>query len=257
MKRYSHLVFLMVFSSGLLTVGSSCKRQPPQVSRPGPIERAPAADRPAAAAPTIQIGAEPSSIRRGGQATLSWSSTDASSVVIDSGVGTVGPSGTLTVAPLESITYTATASGPGGDARASARVTVVRGEDAGTVDETDIDRLQRAIDEGRVRPVFFAYDRSDLSSEARTILEENARWFREFPGARIIIEGHCDERGTEEYNLALGDGRAQAAREFLVQLGVEPARLETVSYGEERPFAHGQTEADYALNRRAHFVVAR
>ncbi|HRR55382.1 MAG TPA: peptidoglycan-associated lipoprotein Pal, partial [Acidobacteriota bacterium] len=119
----------------------------------------------------------------------------------------------------------------------------------------DVQALRKAIDEGLIRPVFFAYDSSELTDEAKAILEENSRWFRRYPNARIIIEGHCDERGTEEYNLALGDRRARAARDYLVQLGISPDRIETISYGEERPFALGHDESAWRLNRRAHFVV--
>jgi peptidoglycan-associated lipoprotein len=103
--------------------------------------------------------------------------------------------------------------------------------------------------------VFFEYDSADLTPEARRILEENAKWFRRYPEARITVEGHCDERGTEEYNLALGDRRANAAADYLVQLGVETDRLDRISFGEERPFVEGTTEAAYAKNRRAHFFA--
>jgi peptidoglycan-associated lipoprotein len=123
------------------------------------------------------------------------------------------------------------------------------------VAETDIQALRRAIAEGRVRPVFFDYDSAELTRESRTTLEENARWFRKYPGADLTVEGHCDERGTEEYNLALGDRRAQTASDYLVQLGIPSSRLETVSFGEERPFAPGHNEAAWSQNRRAHFVV--
>lgn len=226
-----------------------------------PITRTPAgtADRPGpgvqVSAPTIELTASPTTLRRGAEATLTWRSSNADSVVIDSGVGNVGAEGSLRVNPLDSTTYTAVARGAGGEARASARITVVRDEGPGAIDQTELQALQKAIADGLVRPVFFAYDKSDLTAESRAILEENAKWFRRYPSVQIIVEGHCDERGTEEYNLALGDRRAHAVREYLIQLGVPAARMEAVSYGEERPFVQGTTEAAYAQNRRAHFSV--
>jgi peptidoglycan-associated lipoprotein len=247
---------LILVSCCLLLLPVACKRRTQPIAR-GP---APPPDRTATApadfaAPTIELSAAPTTLRRGEQANLTWRAANADRVVIDGGVGNVTMEGSVAVTPLESATYTATASGRGGEARASARITVVRDERAAEIDETDVQALRRAIEEGLVRPVFFAYDRYDLSTEARATLEENSRWFRRYPNARIVIEGHCDERGTEEYNLALGDRRAQAAREYLVQLGVEARRIETISYGEERPFVMGSNEAAWAQNRRAHFVV--
>lgn len=103
--------------------------------------------------------------------------------------------------------------------------------------------------------VFFDFDKAELRADARAILSRNGEMLQRHPDARILIEGHCDERGTREYNLALGDKRAKAAMDFLVRFGIEPVRIETISYGEERPFAMGHNESAWALNRRAHFVI--
>jgi peptidoglycan-associated lipoprotein len=247
---------VLVFCCVLLFSAAACKKRTQPIAR-GP---APQPDRTATApadfaSPTIELSASPTTLRRGEQTNLTWRAANADQVVIDGGVGNVALDGSVAVTPLESTTYTATALGRGGEARSSARITVVRDERTAEIDQTDVQALRQAIEEGLVRPVFFAYDRSELSAEARATLEENSRWFRRYPGARIIIEGHCDERGTEEYNLALGDRRAQAARDYLVQLGIDPLRIETISYGEERPFALGSNETAWAQNRRAHFVV--
>ena len=123
------------------------------------------------------------------------------------------------------------------------------------VSVTDIEELQKAINEGRIRSIFFDYDRAVLTPKAKAILKENARWIGQFSNAKLIIEGHCDERGTEEYNLALGDRRAQVVRDYLVQLGIASDRLMSISFGEERPFIPGHVENAWRLNRRAHFVV--
>ena len=107
-----------------------------------------------------------------------------------------------------------------------------------------------------LKDVFFDFDRYDLSTDARTVLRANADWLKSNPAARVEIEGHCDERGTSEYNLALGAKRAQAAREYLVTLGVAPDRLSTISYGEEIPVCRESNESCWKQNRRARFVVA-
>jgi peptidoglycan-associated lipoprotein len=101
----------------------------------------------------------------------------------------------------------------------------------------------------------FAYDSSALSPQAQDILRKKAAFLKAYPNVKVTIEGHTDERGTNEYNLALGEARAKSAKAFLVDLGIPAARMATISYGEERPLAKGRTEADFAQNRRAHFVI--
>ncbi len=103
--------------------------------------------------------------------------------------------------------------------------------------------------------VFYDLDKSELRQDAVEQLKTNANWLQESAGRKVVIEGHCDERGTNEYNLALGERRANSARDYLVHVGIEPARLKTVSYGEERPFAVGHNEEAWAQNRRAHFIA--
>lgn len=103
--------------------------------------------------------------------------------------------------------------------------------------------------------VFYAFDSSVLDMASQNQLDENVQWMMESSNASIIIEGHCDERGTSEYNIALGERRAESAKNYMVNAGVDPSRMQTVSYGEERPFDLGHDEAAWAKNRRAHFVV--
>ena len=107
-----------------------------------------------------------------------------------------------------------------------------------------------------LKDAFFGFDRYDLSDEARAILRANSEWMKSNPAARVEIEGHCDERGTNEYNLALGAKRAQAARDYLVSLGVAADRLSTISYGEEIPVCKETVESCWAQNRRARSVIA-
>jgi peptidoglycan-associated lipoprotein len=106
-----------------------------------------------------------------------------------------------------------------------------------------------------LKPVFFDFDRAVIRSDARAALDDNARWLKANPTATVVIEGHCDERGTREYNLGLGDRRAKAARDYLVTAGIEPNRIKTISYGKERPFVLGHDESAWKWNRRAHFVL--
>jgi peptidoglycan-associated lipoprotein len=103
--------------------------------------------------------------------------------------------------------------------------------------------------------ILFEFDSASLSVKAQQILRRKAEWFRENPRARVIIEGHCDDRGTNEYNLALGDRRAFSAKSFLIDLGIDDSRLTTVSYGEEQPIDLRSAEDAWAKNRRAHFVI--
>ncbi|NVK20443.1 MAG: peptidoglycan-associated lipoprotein Pal [Methylocystaceae bacterium] len=103
--------------------------------------------------------------------------------------------------------------------------------------------------------VFFGFDQYNISADARSTLEKQAMWLKKFPGVTIVLEGHADERGTREYNLALGERRANAAKEYLVSLGVDAMRIKTISYGKERPVALGHNEAAWTQNRRAVTVV--
>ncbi|MEI6692686.1 MAG: peptidoglycan-associated lipoprotein Pal [Chlorobium sp.] len=113
------------------------------------------------------------------------------------------------------------------------------------------DKWQR----GPLGDVFFDFDSSTLSNDAQDQLKNNAAWLSSNPAKKAIIEGHCDSRGTSEYNLALGERRAASAKDYIVKLGVASSRLESVSFGEERPFDLGQNEEAWAKNRRAHFVI--
>ncbi len=137
-----------------------------------------------------------------------------------------------------------------------------------TASDADQDAAKRALEEEAIRKeqeaarnafisedVYFDYDDSSLTSSAQAVLQTKAGWLRNNPGASVVIEGHCDERGTTEYNLALGDRRANSAKTFLVDMGIPAASLKTVSYGEEMPVDPGKTEEAWAKNRRAHFTI--
>ena len=124
------------------------------------------------------------------------------------------------------------------------------------VDSGDIiSRLSVSELSGLLKPAFFDYDKADIRADAREALAANAAWLKKYTSVQFTIEGHADERGTAQYNLALGDRRANAAKDYLVSLGVDAGRIKTVSYGKERPFATGHDEDSWQKNRRAHFVV--
>jgi peptidoglycan-associated lipoprotein len=115
--------------------------------------------------------------------------------------------------------------------------------------------LGKSAEEGPLRDINFDFDRYDLRPDAREILKGHAAWLKANPQSRVEVEGHCDERGTSEYNLALGAKRAESAKRYLIDLGISPSALSTISYGEELPLCREQNEACWAKNRRAHFVV--
>ncbi len=234
----------------VLLVAGGCKKKPLATGAPPP----PAAK--GAGVPTVTLTAKPNTIDRGQSTTLEWSSTNAGVLTLEPALGQVPPKGTMRVSPFESMTYRITAEGPGGRAQASVRVTVnprpVPAEPT-TPTEEDISKTFEA----RVRDIYFDYDRFDVRADAVPVLQANADWMRAHPNASIVIEGHCDERGSAEYNLGLGDRRANSAREYLVSLGINPDRVRTISYGKERPQCVEQTEECWQRNRRAHFVLAR
>jgi peptidoglycan-associated lipoprotein len=125
---------------------------------------------------------------------------------------------------------------------------------------SDIEELNRYVQgKGYLRDAFYNYDESTLDEAAQSALTSSANWLKgkEGAGYSLLIEGHCDERGTEQYNLALGDKRANSAKDFMVTLGVDASRIRTVSYGEERPFEEGHDDSSWSQNRRAHLVLVR
>lgn len=236
----------------LLISGIGCAKKAPAPT-PSPPEAPAPPEAPPAPEPMITLNASPAAIEKGQSATLTWKSSNATGVTIDNGVGTVESSGSRSISPSESTTYTATASGPGGRAVAEARVTV-------TAPPAVTPPPEAAISDERffmanITDAFFDYDSYAIRSDARAALMNDARSLKERPGIRITIEGHCDERGSERYNLALGDRRANAAKEFLVNQGIDASRINTISYGEERGFCEESEEECWQLNRRAHIVM--
>jgi peptidoglycan-associated lipoprotein len=212
---------------------------------------------PPAAQPTVTLNASPSSVNPGQTVMLSWSSTNATDLDIEPGVGKVAPQGATPVNPDQSTTYTITATGSGGTATASARVDVnaARASAPPRPAPPGPPNVQELFDQN-VKDVYFDLDKSDLRADARDTLTKDAEFLRSYPQVRVSLEGHCDERGSTEYNLGLGQRRAEAAKNYLISLGITADRVETVSWGKERPFCTEHDENCWQQNRRGHFVMS-
>jgi peptidoglycan-associated lipoprotein len=232
----------------LVVAGSGCSRRPIATAQPPPPPAPPPAR------PTVTLQASSTVIESDQSTTLNWSSTNAASLMLSPGVGSVSLQGSRPVMPTASTTYEITATGPGGSATANVRITVTPPPPpAPTTTAPTLEELFTR----EVQDAYFDYDKADVRPDARNALSKTAEFLRSYPQIQVSLEGHCDERGSTEYNLALGDRRAQAAKNFLVSLGVAADRVQTISYGKERPFCAQSNENCWQQNRRGHFVMAR
>lgn len=227
----------------MLAVAGCHKKKPAPPPPPPPAQTAPA--------PTATITASPDTINSGEQSTLTWHTTNATDVSID-GLGAVASSGTQTVTPTQTTTYHLVAHGDGGSADATATVTVSAPQQTPPPAEQNIDEN---VFEQNVKPVFFDYDSYSVRSDAQSTIQADANYLNQHPDLKVVIGGYCDERGSTEYNLALGENRANAAKQALVTAGVSPDRLRTVSYGKEKQFCTEHNEACWQQNRRAQFTL--
>ena len=238
---------LLISACALTLVVAGCNKKPPKAT---PSTYTPP---PAAVKPTVSLSADKTTINPGESAKLTWTSTDANNVSIAPEVGAVTAQGTTTVTPARSTTYTITASGPGGNADATVSIAVNTAPVTEAPKTSSIDELFLQ----EVADAYFDYDSAELRPDARQAIQKDAAFFKQYPTMRVTIEGHCDERGSTEYNLALGQRRANAVMQYLVSLGIPESRLNATSWGKEKPFCMEATEACYAKNRRGHFVQAK
>ena len=250
-KRSIPLITRKTFALSLvliasLAVVSGCKKKPAPQTATAPVATAPS--------PVAQLTATPSTITAGDQVVLSWKTTDATSVSID-GIGTVPSSGVKTVTPTMTTTYHLTARGEGGSTDATATVTVNPAQAAVTVPENNQPMTAEQMFKANVQDIFFDYDSYDVRTSDNSVLSKAAAYLAAHPEIKVVIGGYCDDRGSNEYNLALGENRANAAKKMLVQDGVAPNRLRVVSYGKERPFCTEETESCWQQNRRAGFSM--
>jgi peptidoglycan-associated lipoprotein len=247
------LAVLVLFAAGC------AKKVPPPPPPPPPAPTATAP--PPAAGPVIaSFTAEPSTIEPGQSSTLRWSISNATDMSIDHGVGAVQSQGQRQIFPRTSTSYMLTARGPGGmDSRS---VTVEVSAAPPPPPPPSAPRLSSAdLLQQQAQDAFFDYDMSEIRADGREALTRDAallkQIFQQDPNFSVMVEGHCDERGSAEYNLALGDRRATAAKELLVQLGVPAERLKTISYGKELPQCTEANEACWQKNRRAHLKAGQ
>ena len=247
MKQFKRVLVPVVLFATIFTVAGCHKKKP---APPMPQETAPP---PTAPAPTAQITATPSAISAGDQVVLTWRTSDATSVSIE-GIGDVPTSGVKTVTPTTSTSYHLVAKGEGGTADATARVTV----NAPPAVQVPTNTMSSEEEfKANVQDIYYDYDSADVRPDAQATLSKDASYLASHPDIKIVIGGYCDERGSNEYNIGLGQNRADAAKNALVTAGVAASRIRTISYGKEKPFCTESTEECWQQNRRAGFTMDR
>jgi len=247
-KPFMTMTMIMTRSGALLAVLGAlmflgaCKKK---VAPPPPPP-------PPATAPTASLSANPNTVDAGQPTTLTWQTTGATDVTID-GIGPVDQSGSRQVTPTDSITYHLIAKGPGGSQDATARVTVNTGPaQQGTSNATEEELFSR-----NVKDIYFDYDKYDIRASEQGSLQADAQFLQQHSNIHITVEGHADERGSTEFNLALGTNRADTVKNALIQAGVSGSRIKTISYGKEKPFCTESNESCWQQNRRGHFVYEK
>lgn len=241
MNRRNRILVPVVLLVALVAV-AGCKKKPlPPAPPPPPV---------AAPAPTAQITATPTVVTAGDQVVLNWHTTDANAVSIE-GIGDVPTSGVKTVTPSASTSYHLVARGEGGSADATARVTV--NPPPAVVVPTNTMSAEEEF-RANVQDIFYDYDTYSVRADAQATLSKNASYLASHPDVKVLIGGYCDERGSNEYNLALGQNRADAAKNALITAGVAASRIRVISYGKEKPFCSASTEECWQQNRRAGFT---
>jgi len=249
------LVFLLAGLAGMVVFASSCHHRTVGESRPIPAPATSAETAPPAAA-SCNLTADPASLSQGQSATLTWTSANATGLDLEPGLGQQQATGSASVTPQESTQYTLTATGPGGGGTCTARVTVVTPPSEGAAAQVSEENLSSGgANSPGMKDAFFDLDKADLRPDAQEVLKADADYLRAHPGVKVEIEGNCDARGSEEYNLGLGDRRASAARDFLVNLGISPDRLKAISFGKDRPLCTEQAEDCWQQNRRDHLAI--
>ena len=240
MRKWITLVFVL----GAILMLGACKKKvaPPPPPPPPPPP-----------SPTASLSANPNTVDKGQATTLSWQTTNATDISID-GIGAVDASGSRQVTPGDSTTYHLTAKGAGGSQEATARVTV-NAPPPPTPPPPSLSDEQLFAQ--NVQDIYFDYDKADVRADQQAALRADAAFLQSHPNIRITVEGHCDERGSTEYNLALGTNRSDAVKYALIQAGVGGDRIKTFSYGKEKPFCTESNDSCWQQNRRGHFVYEK
>jgi peptidoglycan-associated lipoprotein len=237
----------------LVVVAGACHKRTPAAVPTSVNPEAAAPPPPPPPAASCNLTAEPASVDLGKSVTVSWESHDATDLDLEPGAGKQLARGSISITPQESTTYTLNVSGPGGKGNCSVRVTVaVPPPPAGpSVKEENVGGLAASA----LKDAFFDYDKADIRPDAQQALTADAEFLKAHPEVKITVEGYCDQRGSEEYNLGLGDRRATGAKNFLTDSGVTSERMSTISFGKDRPFCKEATEDCWQQNRRAHLVL--
>lgn len=226
----------------LLMVVSGCKKKPPAPPPPPPTPV------------TATLSANPSSIMAGQSSTLTWNTEGADDVALDG--QKVNVSGSQTVTPTQTTTYHLSAKGAGGTQEATAQVTVMQPTPTPTPAPTPAPTPSDAeVFAQAAQDIYFDFDKADLRPQSEQILAHLAEAIKAHPNWKVQIEGSCDERGSTEYNLALGERRANAAQQYLIQNGVSADALKTISYGKEKPVCTESNEDCWQRNRHDHFTL--
>jgi peptidoglycan-associated lipoprotein len=240
--KESYKQFILVAALAILAL-TGCGPKKPKTTPPPPPPPPPA--------PTASLSANPDAVQAGQSTQLTWRTENANEVTLED-IGKVDANGSRTVTPNASTTYRVVAKGPGGTQEATARVTV-----AAAPPPVAASASEEQLFATNVKDVFFEYDSFDLRPDAQQQIAANADFLKQHPNLRFNVEGHCDERGSTEYNLALGDSRAAAVKEALVRGGVPANNIGTSSAGKEKPFCNESNEQCWQQNRRGHFVLQR
>jgi peptidoglycan-associated lipoprotein len=246
---------LIAAATVLLLLSASC----PKAVSPARVPPPPAPL--ASSKPSIAIfSVEPTTISEGQTASLRWSVKDASSIRIDNSIGPVGPEDHVDIHPSGTTTYTIEAANGSDSANATVTVIVTRPLSTGSgSDRAHSAQSTAKFLASQLQDIHFDYGKNDVPDEDKSLLDNDAtvlkNIFQNDPELLVTIEGHCDERGSAEYNMALGDRRANFIKDYLVGLGVPEGKLGTLSYGKERPVCVDATEHCFAQNRRAHFSL--
>ncbi len=238
--------FALVVTLGAVMMLGACHKKAAPAPPPPPPP-------PPAAAPTASISVNPTSIQAGQAASLTWQTGNATDVSID-GIGAVQANGSQSVSPTDSTTYHLTAKGAGGTQDATARLTVTQPPPPPPPPPTVTDEQ---LFSQSVKDVYFDYDKSDIRADQQSSLQADVQFLTEHANVNITVEGHCDERGSTEYNIALGDKRANAVKNALTTAGISAGRIKTISFGKEKPFCTESNEACWQQNRRGHFVYQK
>jgi peptidoglycan-associated lipoprotein len=243
-QRLRTLPFVAALAGAFLLAG--CNKKIAKVTPPPP---------PPPAAPTATLAANPNVLQFGQPTTLTWQTQNANEIMIQ-GLGTLPASGTRSVTPNASTTYTLTAKGPGGTQEATARVTVNPAPAAKVITPQPQPSEQDLFGKN-VKDVFFDFNKANIRSDEVHVTANDGSFLAQHPDIKILVEGHCDDRGSEEYNLALGDSRANSLKNSLEAHGVNADRIKTISYGKEKPFCTADNEQCWQQNRRDHVLFER